>query len=506
MHVPVAEYGTNRWILVSVAICHCDQKMRIALSRYTDWNWWSAVSATLLLVILSACGGSGGSDPAASDPSASASSTTESSATASRPRIALAAPASIHQRLEVPDQLAEGPFAEERSLSVPPGFQIRLWDRVEGARFMALAPNGDVLVSVPSSGRVLLLRERENDVPERFEFAAGLNAPHDIVFHRINDTTYVYIAESNRVIRAAYTSGSTRIANPEVVVADLPDASLPELRGAYSHQLKNIALSPSHKLYVSIASSCNSCVEDTESDPVRGAIYEYDADGSNRRLFARGVRNAEGLAFLPGTSQLWAAIVGRDQIPYPFDNDFDGDGQSDYGKVMQSFVDDHPAEVFTRIRDGGNYGWPFCDPMPNSDMTDLPLARDYLLNRDGQRLDCSTADRGSKGIQAHSTPLGVSFLHNTNVPEAYRKGAAIALRGCWNCSSLRSGFKVVYFPFDEAGNAGAEIDLVSGFVIDPDARSVWGRPVDVIADARGNMLISDDHAGAIYQLYPSRQR
>ena len=78
----------------------------------------------------------------------------------------------------------------------------------------------------------------------------------------------------------------------------------------------------------------------------------------------------------------------------------------------------------------------------------------------------------------------------------------MALHGCWNCTALRAGYKVVYFPFDDGGNAGAEIDLVSGFVTDPVTRALWGRPVDAVADAKGNLLISDDYAGAIYQLYP----
>jgi glucose/arabinose dehydrogenase len=445
--------------------------------------------AIALLFLVNACGGGGDEGSG------------EGARSSAAPGAAPTA-ASIMKTVEVPDSLAEGPFATSRSLNVPQGFGVRLWARVEGARFMALAPNADVLVSVPASGQVFLLRERENDVPQQFEFAGGLDNPHDIVFHQIDGVTYLYIAESNRVTRSVYTPGATRTAEREVVVADLPDASTPELGGAYNHQLKNIALSPEHKLYVSIASSCDACTADVESDPVRGAIYQYDADGSNRRLFARGVRNAEGLDFLPGTNHLWAAMIGRDQIPYPFDDDFDGDGESDYGRVMQPYVDDNPPELFTRVRDGGHYGWPFCNPLPNPDMTNLALVRDYSLNRDGASLDCSTVDRGLKGIAAHSTPLGVSFLHGSNVPVAYRQGAVVALHGCWNCSSFRAGFKVIYFPFDAAGNPGAEMDLVSGFVIDPDAHTLWGRPVDAIADAKGNILISDDHAGAIYQLYP----
>ncbi|HVK94484.1 MAG TPA: sugar dehydrogenase, partial [Noviherbaspirillum sp.] len=88
------------------------------------------------------------------------------------------------------------------------------------------------------------------------------------------------------------------------------------------------------------------------------------------------------------------------------------------------------------------------------------------------------------------------------VAAAYRQGAVVAQHGCWNCTRLSAGYKLSFFPFDAAGNAGAEIDVVTGFVTDPDARQVWGRPVDAIADSSGNLLISDDYAGAIYQLYP----
>jgi glucose/arabinose dehydrogenase len=403
----------------------------------------------------------------------------------------------------VPASLAQSPFDTTRQLTVPPGFGIRLWARVGGARFMARAPNGDILVSNPGSGKVFLLRERANDVPQSFEFASGLQKPHDLVFHTIGTTTYLYIAESNRVTRSIYQSGDTQTAMRQIVVDNLPDASnTAELQGNYAHELKNIALSSNDKLYVSIASSCNACVEDTQSDPLRGTIYEYNADGSGRRLFARGLRNAEGLDILPGTNVLWAAVNNRDNIPYPFNNDFDGDGSIDAGKILPAFVDANPPEPFTRVRDGGNYGWPFCNGLPNATMSNLELAPDYVLNQNASRLDCATADRASKGIRAHSAPLGMSFLQGSAVPQAYRNGAAIALHGCWNCTSLRAGYKVVYFPFDAEGNAGAEIDLVTGFVTNPDTRDLWGRPVDVIPDAKGNLLISDDYAGAIYQLYP----
>ena len=404
----------------------------------------------------------------------------------------------------MPAALDDAPFNTEKNLTVPPGFGIRVWARVQGARFMALAPNGDVLVSVPSEGRIVLLRERANDVPLAFDYVTGLRNPHDMVFHRIGDTTYLYVAESHRVSRSIYRGDEISRNASEVVVDNLPDNSTPELQGSYGHQLKNIALSPDNRLYVSVASTCNACIEDTASDPLRGAIYQYSADGTERRLFARGLRNAEGLDFLPGTNTLWVAVNGRDDIRVPIDVDVDGDQSGDLGKLIPSFVDQNPPELFTSVRDGGHYGWPFCNPAPNASMSALDLLPDDELNRNGNAFSCAAADRSAKGLRAHSAPLGFSFLQASALPVAFRNGAAVAQHGCWNCTRLDAGYKVSFFPFDNAGNAGAEIDLISGFVTNPDRREVWGRPVDTIADSRGNLLVSDDFAGAIYQLYPIR--
>jgi glucose/arabinose dehydrogenase len=196
------------------------------------------------------------------------------------------------------------------------------------------------------------------------------------------------------------------------------------------------------------------------------------------------------------------AVNHRDDVTVPLEVDVDGDGKSDQGQVVPSYVDENPPEPVTAVRDGGNYGWPFCNAVPNAAMSNLSTLPDYELNRESKNLDCATVDRASKGLRAHSAPLGLSLLHNSAAPAAYRKGAAIALHGCWNCTTLRAGYKVVYFPFDDNGNAGNEMDLVTGFVTDPVARAVWGRPVDVIADSKGNLMVSDDYAGAIYQLYP----
>jgi glucose/arabinose dehydrogenase len=324
------------------------------------------------------------------------------------------------------------------------------------------------------------------------DFATGLSSPHDLVFHTIGGTTYLYIAESHQIDRYTYQPGDRTARGRQIVVSGLPYQGQPDLR--YNHALKNIALDGNHQLYVMLASSCDACLEDTRSEPLRGAIYQYTADGGNRRLFAQGLRNAEGLAFVPGTNDLWATVNQRNSIAYPFD-----DGSGNYGKVIQSYVDDHPPDEFTRVRDGGNYGWPFCNPNPDtpSGYDDMPFDRDYENNRDGH-VDCGAMDRVNKGIQAHSAPLGLTFLQGPNVPAAYREGAAVALHGS-GLRSRRTGYKVIYFPWT-GGRPGAQMDLVSGWLV---GESRWGRPVDMAVSAEGHMFISDDYSGTIYKLFPS---
>jgi glucose/arabinose dehydrogenase len=395
--------------------------------------------------------------------------------------------ASVSVALTVPSNMRSAPFNVERRLTVPPGFRAAVFARVAGARFMAIAPDNRLLVSVPSAGKVVIV----SAVGAVTDLLTGLARPHDLLFHTIGTSTYLYVAEKNQIRR--YVWQSTGPSNSQVVVANLPDASLPELGGSYGHELKNIALDGANRLYVSIASSSNASPSDLAATPKRGAIYVYNADGSGGRLFAQGIRNAEGLAIAPGTNELWVVVNNRDNIAYPFHNDWDGDGSDDYGKVMQSYVDNHPPEEFIRVRDGGNYGWPFCNPNPDSGLLNMPFDRDVQNNADGSRLDCALADRVTRGIQAHSAPLGMSFIPNAGsaLPADYAGAAVSGYHGCWNCSQP-FGFKVAIFPFAN-GMPSAELELATGF-------RGFGRPVDVVANSRGEIYISDDSAGAIYRL------
>ena len=400
--------------------------------------------------------------------------------------------------VQVPASMRWAPFDVDRSLMVPSGFSASVYARIGDARFMAVAPNDDLLVSQPGAGKVVLVRSIPGEDPQVFDFVTALRRPHDIVFHTINATTYIYISETNQINRFIYNAGDTFAHNRQVVVSGLPDTSTPGLNGGYNHELKNIALDSNDKLYVSIGSTCNVCTSDTSSNPVRAAIYQYDADGSNPRLFARGLRNAEGVRFLPGTNELWVVVNGRDDIAYPLN---DGTGQ--YGRVIPAFVDNHPPDQFTHVRDGGNYGWPFCNPDPDTaaGMDNPPFDRDFQLNADGH-VNCGAMDRVSKGIQAHSAPLGLLFLQDTAFSAALRDGAVVALHGSWD-REAKTGYKVAYFPWDSTSQApGTQSDFVTGF-LDDATQQVWGRPVAVAVNQEGEMYVADDFSGTIYKLTDS---
>ena len=396
----------------------------------------------------------------------------------------------------VPSSMRWWPFDSARSLNVPPNVSVEVLARVGGARFMAVAPNGDILVSQPWDGKVVLVRPRSGQDPLYFTFAQGLNLPHDIVFHVIGEVTYVYIAETNRIARYTYTSGNTVGSGRQVVVDNLPDSSLAELGGNYGHALKNIALDSNHKLYVSIASSSNAWPGDATSNPVRCAVYRYNADGSGRELFARGIRNAEGLAMVPGTNDLWVAVNNRDNIRYPYE-----DSTGWYGQEITEYIDNHPPDEFTKVIAGANYGWPYANPNPDTKngLDYPPFDPDYDNNRGWANFASTTFRRISKGLPAHSAALGLTFWNGTNAPAPWRSGASIAFHGSWN-RSQRTGYKVVYFPWNTAAQSPlTQADLVTGW-LNESTQDIWGRPVDTAVDLDGRILVSDDYSGTIYRL------
>lgn len=411
-------------------------------------------------------------------------------------------PASTAVTVQVPASMRGAPFDVPRTLNVPAGFSISVLARIDGARFLLVAANGDIFVSNPGASTVYLVRPAPaGGDPQIINFIQGLRNPHGIAIFNDGTTTYFYVAESNQVSRFPYNVGDTTVGTKQVVVSNLPDAPSPELGGAYAHILKSILFDEAGKLYVMIASGTNSSPVDTTADPVRGAIYQCNPDGSGWRLFARGIRNGEGLRVLPGTNTIWAVVNNSDNIAVPVHKDADGDGTDDFGKVVPAYVDNHPPDLFLQVRDGANYAWPFAYSNADNGFDNMPLDPDFVNNRDWSVAPESMFTRPDKGIPAHSAPLGLTFLQNTQFAQDYRNGAVVALHGSWN-RTRKGGYKVIYFPWN--GNApGAQIDLVTGW-LDDASQAVWGRPVDVKVDNSGGLLISDDVAGTIYRLVKSQ--
>jgi len=391
--------------------------------------------------------------------------------------------------ITVPASMRSAPFDVPRSLKVPTGYHIAVYARIPSARFAVVTPDGNLLVSVPNSGSVQLVRPNATGDPLVSTYLSGLDNPQGLAMHTVGGVTYVYVAEETQVDRYVWTAGQLTPAARQVIVSGL-------LTGG-SHPYKDLALDATDKLYVALGSSCNICTGDLTSTPQRAAIYQYNADGTGGHLFANGLRNPEGLAILPSNNTLWAAVNERDDIPYPY---HDQSGNS-YGGVYKPYVDNHPPDELTSVRDGGNYGWPYCNPTQDSSAgyDDMPFdpSVDQGVN-DANQVSCATMDRIVKGIQAHSAPLGLTFTIGTKAPAPYSSGAVLGLHGSWD-RSTNTGYKVIYVPFSGSlpRTGTTPTDLVSGWA---DAHSYWGRPVDVVIDASGRFFITDDQAGAIYAL------
>ncbi len=348
--------------------------------------------------------------------------------------------------LHVPDSQDSKPFDQPRQLNVPPGFEVSVFAAGLGdPRFMAFSPDGDLYVSVPYEGKVLVLPDRDHDgVPDSVQtFASGLNRPHGLAWH----DGYLYIANTDSVVRARDDNHDLRADGLETVVPNLPSGA--------GHWTRTVVFGPDGKMYVSIGSSCNVC---NEKDPRRASIMRYNADGSGEEQFAKGLRNAVGIAWAPDGSDLWATVNGRDYLG-----------------------DDSPPEMITPVQQGQDFGWPRCH---------VGRIEDPDFGGPGS---CQGVATPKVEIQAHTAPLGLAFYTADAFPPAYR-GIFVALHGSWN-RSVPDGNKVILVRFDASGQPHV-YDFLTGWL----EQGRWGRPVDVIQAPDGSLFLSDDTAGAIYHV------
>jgi glucose/arabinose dehydrogenase len=391
------------------------------------------------------------------------------------------------------------PFDVPRRLQAPPGWTVTVWARVPDARLLAWTPDGRLLVSRPKSGDVLELVPGKGDAAAaQRTLVGGLNQPHGLAFAGAT----LYVAESDRVDGFTYRAGV--VSGKRVVVGGLPDAKSPELGGAYAHALKSVAIGKDGALYVSVGSTGNVSAQDRDTTPQRASILRVAAGGGQPAVFARGVRNGTGLAVDPDGG-VWTAVNNRDNIAYPDDGDYDGDGTPDKGRVVQAYVNDHPLEPLARLQQGRDLGWPYCNPDPdltpgNKDSprsyTRRPFVPDIQTNPDGTKLDCTALPPVEQGMGAHSAPLGLSFATSPGLPGGYGPGALAGVHGSWNRNPPRAP-EVSFFAWRD-GTLGPQQTLLTGFQA-PDG-SRWGRPVMAVQGPDHALYVSDDLAGAVYRV------
>ena len=337
-------------------------------------------------------------------------------------------------------------------LTAPAGFRMTEYARVSGARFMAQGPDGSVYVSAPEAGRVVrLVGSPSAGRPTRIETVLdNQRLPHGVAFHG----GYLYVANTDQVIRLAL--------NADGVPAGKPETTGATFEAAGGHFTRTVVFGPDSAMYVSIGSTCNICVE---KDSSRATVMRFDPDGKRGHVFSRGLRNAVGLAFHPVTGALWVTQHERDNL-------------------LPSHEDLPPDEV-NILQDGGDYGWPYC------------WGRRVASPEFNDAARCARTIPPALSLQAHSAPLGITFLGTaTSFPTEYRGDALVAFHGSWN-RRVPTGAKVVRIHVKDGKPVSYE-DFITGWQAPNGQR--WGRPVDLLVLADGSLLLSDDDGGMIYRV------
>jgi glucose/arabinose dehydrogenase len=367
------------------------------------------------------------------------------------------------QDLARPPEAAKGPGVEPLidadtiPLQLPPGFTINIFARdVPGARVLALDPKGTLLVSLTSQGRVVALPDKNQDgvADAVVTVLDNLNRPHGLAFGP-EETPRLYVAETDQVAAYDYDPSWLTAAGKQKI------AALPPGGRHFTRSLVFLPASRGHRLLISVGSSCDAC---EEKNPQRAKILAVDADGGDLATFAAGLRNSGFMAVHPLSQHVWATEMGRDDLG-----------------------DNWPPDEINIILEGSHYGWPYCyGKRIHDDKSDPTGAR---------REFCQDTLPSFIDVPAHSAPLGLAFFP-VEWPQEFRHDLLVAYHGSWN-RTVPTGYKVVRYKLDAAGNFVDVEDFISGWLTPADA---LGRPVDILIKDDGVIFISDDQAGVVYRV------
>jgi glucose/arabinose dehydrogenase len=346
-------------------------------------------------------------------------------------------------------------------------------------RFMARSPDGRIFVTdmynlTDNTRGIVYILDQFNPASGSFKkvtpYLTGLRNPNSIAFYTDrNGVNWFYLALTDHLLRYEYKPGEDAPAAKPEVLATFPDYGLSYKYGGW-HLTRTIAIGPNDKIYVSVGSSCNACEEKEE---VRASVLEMDPDGKNQKFFARGLRNAVGLRWIK--DQVMATNMGSDHLG-----------------------DHKPADTMYVLKDGTNYGWPYCY------QSGTARSEDPKFNPGGKKMNCRNVPLAFAAFDAHSSPLGFEFFDSMDLGPVPKSGYGgplrdfylVALHGSTK-KSLNRGYRVVRL---QEGRKPADPpeDFINGFLA---AGKINGRPVDVLSFGINGFLLTDDYARVVYYVY-----
>jgi glucose/arabinose dehydrogenase len=357
-------------------------------------------------------------------------------------------------------------------------------------RWVYVLPNGDVLVAetnappkpedgkgikgavmkqlmkkagagIPSANRITLLRDADGDgVAEvKSTFLENLHSPFGIALVGKD----LYVANTDSVMCFPYSEGQTSITAAGTKLTDLPGGPLNH------HWTKNIIASrDGSKLYATVGSNSNVAENGIDKEDGRAAIWEIDLKTGNKRIFATGIRNPNGMAWEPSTGALWTVANERDELG-----------------------NDLVPDYLTSVKDGAFYGWPYSYFGGHLDDRVKPQRPDLVAK----------AIPPDYALGAHVAALGLVAADKTALPAPFSSGMFIGEHGSWN-RKPPSGYKVVFVPFSNGKPSGMPIDVLTGFL--NSEGEAYGRPVGVALDKRGALLVADDVGNTIWRATAKR--